>query len=480
MKLDTQERELQIPITGGYGISRAPFVNSQNLINMYVSYNSSRKKNFLSYSSGITTPIQIPVGSEIRALYAFNNRLYGVCSDTVFFLDTALVYNFIGNITTSTGYVGISSNNAQQVSFVDGVQAWIFDPTVPSFLPVTTPSNPPQPLDITFLDGYFIIASGFQNNFFVSALNNGMSYDPLQFAIFQSVPDTLVACRTFKRRLYLFGNISTEVWTDSGTPDFPLRRDNTILLEHGVYSPKTISQGFERLVYLSQDKNGSSSVMLNTGYLPQKISTPEVEYTIQNLVNNADADGFLYRENGDVFYQLNFTQGNLTLLYNFTTDTWSQLRTEALNRHPGRVHAFFNNNHYMGDFSQPYIYPFSHQYLNNDGTVATRTIITPPLRTENFHRFRYDRIQLKVNAGTGTSTFTNDYDPIVYLSLSKNAGLTFGNRIQAEVGKIGQFEHRCIWRNLGVSRDFCMKFEFYHDLPFYVDSCSAYGELMPE
>jgi hypothetical protein len=476
------EQEMPIPIIGGFGISRSPYINSQNLINMYISYNAASNKRFLSPSSGLGTPIFMPRGSNIRALYyaqTVANNLYVVSGNEIYSVDTSLTVNPVSSFPLSTafGYVGVS-NNLNQVIFVDGVNTYVWVPSTSTFTMVTTPFAVPLPMDVTFLDGYFIIASGFENNFYISALNDGTMWVPGNFSIFQSVPDTLVACRTFKRRLFLFGNISTEVWTDSGASDFPFRRDNTVLFEHGTQNPTTITQGFEKLVYFSKDKNGASSIMSNTGFEPVRISTPEVEYFIQNFTNVSSCDSFLYRENGDIFYQINFTVDDTTLLYNFTTNTWSQLMTEFGDRSLASYHAFFNNTHYVGAYNQGAIYPFSHNFLSNNGSVATRVIVTPPMRIPTKHNLRIDFIQLIMQVGVGTVT-GNDTDPIVYLSLSRNGGITYGNRHHAEVGKIGEFTKRVIWRNLGTSRDFVLKFEFYHQVPFYVESATMYFEKMP-
>jgi len=44
-------------------------------------------------------------------------------------------------------------------------------------------------------------------------------------------------------------------------------------------------------------------------------------------------------------------------------------------------------------------------------------------------------------------------DPIAGLRLSKDGGHSWGTRVFAGLGKVGEYLTRCIWRGLGSGRD---------------------------
>lgn len=479
--------EAPLPILNGFGVARTPFINSQNIFNMYIAYNAAEKKMFLAPISGKSDKIKFDNGNKIRATYTFNNLLFIVCSNIVYSINTAQQITTIGTIDTTSGYIGIS-NNINQLAIVDGVHVYIYTALTGIFQKVVdTPAPnlsvpPPQPFDITFKDGYFIVASNFENKVYISNLNDGTKWvdttaEQQLIISLQSIPDKLAGCKVFGISLYIFGKYSSEIWTDSGGADFPFSKNTTVLIQHGIASPWTVQQGFGILAYLSNDRDGHPAIMVaidGVNTIPAAISTPELEYAIQNLENPSDSDAILWRENGDIFYQINFVEGNKSFLYNFTTKKWTQISTNENNRDISATHAYFNNKHYIGAFNEPALYTLSHRNLTNNGTIIPRIIITSPLRSSNYKKIRLDEVQLKVLPGVGTLK-TEEKNPIVYLYISRDGGLNFGNPHTAEVGEMSEYNKRLRWFDLGTAYDFVLKFEFWHPLPFYVDSGYALG-----
>jgi hypothetical protein len=71
----------------------------------------------------------------------------------------------------------------------------------------------------------------------------------------------------------------------------------------------------------------------------------------------------------------------------------------------------------------------------------------------------------------------------VFLSISKDGGQTYGNKILAPMGKIGERSFRTVWRKLGTiprGQAFVPKLEFYNQVPFVLMGGAWYSEVMPE
>ncbi len=141
--------------------------------------------------------------------------------------------------------------------------------------------------------------------------------------------------------------------------------------------------------------------------------------------------------------------------------------------------------------------------------------ITKALVPPGYQRIRVDRLQIDLLQGNianiesqfleqglltedGDQILTEDGEAIllqqellirdpqdlwVFLSISRDGGQTYGYRIKAPMGKVGQRSFRTLWRKLGTiprGQAFVAKFEFFDAVPFIVLGASWAIEVMPE
>ena len=489
-------KRIPLPLAKEYKLERDVTINAERLINMYVQPATETTQGFSLYpASGFQNSFLVGAAT-IRAQFVFKDTMYVVSGNAIYSVDSLLVPTFLGNITTLNGYVGIDANETQ-VIFVDGANAYIWNTLTSVFSTVVFGFSPPiAPIDVTMIDNYFIIPDGNTIKFYVSSLNDGSTWNVLNFALFQSNPDELQAVNTLKRRIYLFGKYTTEVWYDAGDSDFPLRRDNNSLFEHGIASPGTVREGFEVMFYLAQNKDGAAGVMLVAGTdTPRKISSPEVDLYLQGVTNLSDSSAILYKENGYTFYQLSFTTDNRTFVYVLETDKWHELSLADGSRHPAQSHAFFNNKHYIGVYNANKIYELSYKFFTYGGDLIRCQIINPPLFNNEHTRIRADRYELEVITGMPSGTLpnqdiypqlneliVNNQEATVILYVSRDGGRTFGNGIRAGIGLLGNYRKRVIWRRLGCmwARRMVLKIEFPYLIPFIVVGSYIICEDLPE
>ncbi len=611
---------------GSYDNQRVSTISAERTVNMF-EYNDpqgKRPKTLLSTAGLINEDLDL--GTETggaRAAFVFNDGIYQVYGSSVFLTTGTpdfLVTAHIGDLSTTTGYVGIDANTFQ-VIFVDGEQGWIWDINAANFQQITDSGFPASPIDVTYIDGFFLVANGGTNNFQMSSFNQGMvwsggvgsgviftaasgtdlitltgtnanfatgvpitvvnsggalptplvagttyysirvsstttnpgtirlatSYDnaiagvyidiaadgsgtntitvtgQLQLGSITSHPGNIVACRTLHRRIFLFSANYTEVWENAGAgTNLPIRRNNSLLMEVGTPAIGSVVSGLDRMFFLAQDKDGLAGVMEVRGTESLLVSNRALDFQLAQYAADpamgvSDARGILIKENGLIFYRLNFTRANHTFVLNVSMSTQESVKwheEEVLNgdRHPAQTHAYFNGINYYGDYHRPLFYIVSSTEPTNNGEAIRRMRIGKQMTPDGYNRLRIDRWQLDLLQGqlaldifesidlltedsqdlltedgvilvTEQEFRTGDGQAKVFLAISKDGGQTYGNYITAPMGKIGERTFRTVWRKLGTTprgQGFTPKIEFFSEIPFVILGAAWAVEILPE
>jgi hypothetical protein len=478
------------PIVGSFNEDLVRKIDAQNTINMYeVNDSEGKKQSYLSPWPGLLAKGTFSEGVNGRGSIVFKGFAYFVVREDVYRMDTGLTITRIsdaGNkFNTQSGFVDIAANETQ-IAFVDGARLLIWD-TGTSTLTDRTSTLPAgvAPLGITYMDGRFILINGAAtdtNKFYISNLDHGEVWDILNFALVNSRPTILSACSVLKRRIFLFGQTNAELWLDAGAADFPFRRDNNLLLEHGILARGTLVEGFDRLFYLSNDQDGVGGVMMVLeGTVPQKVSTREIDQAIQVMTTPEDATGFVFKINGEIFYQINFVGGDRTFVYAVSSNKWHELEMLNHTRHIANSHVFYNNANYVLGYNTDVLYELSNAYTNNNGENIRRSRIAHIFSSPTYERIRIDRLQIDMLQGVGLpNTLGVDSDPKIFLSISEDGGATYHDFGPSNVGKSGDRLIRTIWRRLGVRRDSIIKLEMFNNVQYYILGGAVDYEVLPE
>jgi hypothetical protein len=611
-------------IVGSYDNQRITSISAQRTVNMfeYIDTEGKRPKVLLPTSGLINANLNLTSSNlGARAAFVFNGAVYQVYGNTVFKTigpTTALITTPIGTLSNSSGYVGVDANTFQ-VIFVDGNQGFIYDTSTSVFARITDPSFPAKPIDVTYLDGFFVVAHGITNQFQLSEFNQGLIWGPdytsgtgnswiavgggspnitlasgstlyyqtgtpiqfngggtlpngtppiafdttyyvkdvidpttftisatlggaaitfsttgvaplfvsnngqLQLGSITTHPGTIVACKTLHRRLFLFSQNFTEVWENAGAgTNLPFRRNNSLLMEIGTPATGSVSVGFDRMFFLSQDKDGLAGVVEVKGTESLPVSNRALDYQLAQYAADpdtgvSDARGILIKENGLIFYRLNFTAANHTFVLNVSMsmqDSPKWHEEEVLNgdRHPAQTHFYYQGVNYYGDYSQATTYIVDPMHSTNNGEAIKRMRIGRQISPDGYNRLRIDRFQLDLLQGqlelmfgvsepilteSNQDLLTEDDEiisteepymmineqPQVFLSYSKDGGQTYGNHLIAYMGKIGQRTYRTVWRKLGTTprgQGFTPRIEFFNDYPFIILGAAWAFEILPE
>lgn len=496
------------PIVGSFREDIITRIDAERTINWYEVIPATGIKNHYLHLS----PGKKEVGTFVNGntgrnqSFSFKGFTYYVVGDTIYRVDsTPTVFVIAPNFfTTITGHIGIAANE-NEIIFVDGIKAFLWNTTTSTGID-DTPNLPGgfTPLDVTFMDGSFILISGApgnQNRFYISALNDGTTWNILDFALIDSRPTILNGVAVLKRNIFFFGQVKTEVWQDAGLAVFRFRRQNNLLFEHGVKAISSIAEGFDRLFYLSGDEGGVGSIMMVEGITPVPISDPVMDEKIQGYTAPDDATGFVYKINGQIFYQINFTTDNHTFVYNATssalagTHLWHELEMLNGERDIANSHAFIGKTHFMTSYKDNKLYELNRDFLDNNGEKIKRTRIARFMELATLERIRHIRFQLDMLKGVGRINTkpisfypphvqpppeASDVIPTVFLSMSNDGGITYHTYGEESFGAAGERLIRIIWRQLGTYRDAVYKIEIFNAVPVYVLRAVIDYEAQPE
>jgi hypothetical protein len=309
-------------------------------------------------------------------------------------------------------------------------------------------------VDIT--DNYFLYNKPGSQLWAASDLLSPIT-DPLSFASKDGSPDDLVALIVDRREVYLLGEMSSEVWIDSGGVPFPFTRIPGTSTQQGIAAQWSCARMGNSFAYVSKNNRGEAMIVRMNGYFPERISTHAVETTLVNQ-NVSDALAWTYQLEGHEVYVVTFPsigENGLTWAYDNTTGLWHKWlyrnNQNQFERHRGNCCAFFNQQVLVGDYENGKIYQVAREFYTDDGQPIRRIRRAPHI-TSDLQRQYFHELQIQFQPGVGLSNGQGK-DPQAMLRWSNDGGSTWSNEYWTSIGKQGKYQNRAIWRRLGWSRD---------------------------
>lgn len=531
-------------ITGSSTFGRYPKISLEKTYNMFVSDQFSVP--YAGYKIGIENKSFLDA-MQGRALHASVklNKMIGVFDQNVFLIDinfnqvTLKVTDYqvtkIGELQTNKGVVYITENNKPQICISDGVSLYVYDTTLsPSFQTVTTNFIPGY---IDFHDTYILCAATADgtysppanNTWRLSGQNDATTFpdDAAHVGLLETKPDNTQAVVRFPSKgnlIFVFGRDVVEPWYDVGYQLFPYQRNTNFNCDFGCLNPATIASLDTMVVWLAINEKSGPVVMYSDGGEPIRITTDGFDYVLSNLQNPSDAQAFMFRQDGHIFYHINFYTDNLSFYIDFLADGTQRIYhacDENNNYYIASEVAFFNNQYYFISRNNGNLYVFDTRFTTYDGKqiprirvcknvrnidqtffVATDVGFTIESGNTNYYQQSLGNIQLTTVSGdylvsTGGPIYltaqdgtyllamdgkylvesdvaSDDFDylvttqeaytystPRVDLSISVDGGENFSSYISFELPPIGKRTNRLKWWQLGIANDLICQFRFY-------------------
>jgi hypothetical protein len=443
-----------VPFVGATYQMEATSFDNQRCVNLYPILSesgSSKSVAALRGTSGLELFTAIGGGS-IRGGIESANRGFFVSGDGFYEIFSDGTSSLRGTLDTSVGLVDLQENPTQ-IMLIDFQYGYIFNKSTNNFSKITD-EDFPTPSDLTFQDGYFIVTSGQITA--RSDLNNGLAWDALNRTTVESSPDELVGVISDKSNLWYFGTKSTEVFQNTGVTDFSFQRLNGAYLETGCAAQGTIKLLDNAIIWLGTDENGDAIVWRSNGYNAQRISTQAIERKIAESTNFKESYAWCYHERGHAFYMLQIKGLSTTLVLDLATNLWHERNYRnpvdgSENQHRGSCHIFFKQMHLVGDRTSGKIFKMSLNVYSDNGDPIVRRRISPHYAQEKM-LIPHSQFELDMEVGVGLQSGQGS-DPKIMMRYSDDGGRTWSGELWRDIGKVGKYLTRVVWRKLGSSRD---------------------------
>jgi hypothetical protein len=444
-------KKFPLEVVGGSKFARYTQMTAESTVNMFVTGKDINNPALVPYF-GYKSILDLESG-EARGIFVSTRlgAMIVVMGRKVYRVSKFLTANEVGELDTASGDVNITDNINSQITIEDNNKIYVYDYANSSF---SSPSVDFVPVFLDYQDTY-TIATDNEGNWRLSESSDSTIWPPLDLRQLQTKADTLRAAVVLNRQLWIIGTVVSELWTDQGLQLFPYVRDNSVSIDYGAVSTSSIATGFKMLVWLGKNAKSQNVIVYTSGGPPVELSPGGLDYVLNAVCFPESSYGFLFQQDGHIFYQLTFNKDNLTVVYDFTSGEWHRATDEKRDFHIARDVVFFNGKTYFISFVDSKLYELSSDITTYDGEEIPRYRILPPIRFDDDAPFVLNDVTLQMEQGNNSGITK------VGLSVAKNSGNSFGNVVEVEANSVGNRQGKMSWHGMGRAINCTMKFEFW-------------------
>ena len=433
---------------------QSPRADCSRLINLYLENSDVQTGRPALYGiPGQRSFLTVATDSDVRALYAMNDRVLSVVGSTV-------VELFAGATSMTLGTVTKNANPAQIVFAAQGIQrALIASGNNAYELNLSTnvlsaPVLTGEARQIGVLNGIALALDPSTGRLQLSAQDDFTTWPDA--AVRSVAPDTWQAVHVKTPDIWLIGSQSGDVWYDTGE-SFPFAQRPGATFPYGIAAPFSICSVGDSVLWLARNAETAATVVQARGYVPKVIASYAIETALTGYLQTSrvdDAEALGCEINGHLFYVLSFPSANVTWAYDLRTGLWSEWGqwNSPLNRFDRwlpRVTCQAFQRTLIGGSGSGAIAAFDDRTITElDGGELRRVRIPPAIQAAEHRRLVVDRFELGVDSGVGT-TIGQGSAPRVLLRTSGDFGKTWSNERYAELGAIGNYEQEVVWNRCG-------------------------------
>lgn len=477
-----------LPVANGFYVSDSLPVSAQECTNLYPSIQEAPA---LSQEILLGTPglVQLATTGAINQA----NRGEHVLAGVPYFVNGNRLYRLnrseIGGVVSySTTIVGVIPGT-NRVSMADnGTQLCIVVPGSPSlgfiftadpdtFTAITDPDFKAngEPQQVVFVDGFFAFTTD-TKKFIISELNDGLSYNALDFGSAEADPDNTVAPVVFNNQLFIAGTETIEAFQNIGGAEFPFQRT-------GLYIPKGVAAAFSivnassTFMWIGGGKNESPSIWALSGNSAEKISTIPIDTILHRLspFELSNCFAYSYAQRGAFFAC--FVLPETTLCFDLTSKRWHERKSRIIDaRGVTQIVRFRVNSlvsayglNIVGDSIDGRIGSLDADTFTEYGMPILRRFATQPFHAQGAS-FCLPSVELTVESGVGN---ISQKEPEIRMERSKD-GKTWSDSRPRKIGRVGQYEKRAIWRRNGRAARFeVFRFSMSDPVKFVIIALTA-------
>lgn len=482
--------KVSIPITNGFYTLDSLPVSAQRCVNLYPSMPEAptATNGYLVNTFGITGLLDLSIlRATCRGSRTMNEVPYFVIGDSLYRINydgTDWSEELIGFVA-GEGTVSIADNGSQLCIVTRGADiAYIYDEPTDKFEEITD-ANFDGPADnVVYVDGFFVFQKRDSSKFFNSALQDGRgapdgtAYDPLDFSQAEADPDNIRGLQVSRSQLYVMGSQSVEIFRNIGRSPAPFVRVQGAVINVGLDARDSLQNFSGGIAFIGSAFNETAGVWVILGGNKQKISTNALDDVLSKLTQSElDAiTSWYYADSGHFFYGFNLA--DTSFVFDATSKKWherrSRITTELV-----RCRMDFPTTAYgevlLGDAFTGRIGKLDRDNYLEYGVLQERFFTTQPFDNQGDPLFvsmiesvcetgvgllEDIEIESTKNAQLQPTYVKGGKHPMLTLYTSHDNGRTFDDGVSRDLGTVGEYNKRLIWRRLGrFSREVVLKFE---------------------
>lgn len=447
---------MRVPLTIGAYQARSIIASAQRCMNLYAEQNPPDSPSPFTYypTPGLTLVSTPPVAGESRCIYtATNGKRYEVVGPTVYYVDAANLYTSLGTINSVSGPVSMVDNTFNAF-IVDGTpDGFTIDLSSNALVQCSDPAFYGAD-KVDYVDGFFLFNKPGTQQFYISRFGD-ITFDPLDIASKSTYSDNLVTLAVMHREIWLFGELTTEVWYNTGASDFTFGRMPGVFIEHGCAAKYSVAKIDLALFWLGQDLQGQGIVFAGRNYQAERISTHAMENAFAGYSHIDDAIGFSYLQGGHAFYVLTFPTANSTWCFDTATGQWAErgflMPDGSFARHRSNCYSFNNGRNLVGDWQTGAVYMLDQNAYTDNGSPMEFVRGFPHILGADGNRVMFRQFIADMEVGQGLPD--DSAAPQVRLRWSDDRGASWGNKVSGSLGKVGEYLTSIQWQRLGYARD---------------------------
>ena len=425
---------IPVPLVGEATRRRHLKLSPEILVNLFPETHPGKTSD-VSLSGTPGLKLFVDLTDKLRLMHTMVEQFYALAGTTFYSVNSSGVGTAItGSVPGTTRPK--ADDNGTQIAMPIG-NGYVFDSSTNDVTQITD-GDYNLSSSCCFVGQYLDFVEDNSGKHFLSDFANAKSYDALQFATAESVPDNLIANHQFLGDDWLYGTRSTERWYVSGE-SFPLNPYNDGKWNIGLGARLSVASNTYVICWLGHDRR----VYLSAGGKPEVISTSAIEYAIRQMTSVGDATGYIYSEEEHTFYVLNFTVGNRTFVYDLTIKWWHE-RSSNGGRFLGDFYANIYGKHLVGSYSDGKIYEMSLDFVDESGNYRIHEGITPAVQVDGGE---IQDASLEILLETGITPL-NENENQIEIRWSDD-GHQWSNWVQRSIGAQGKRKTKVIIDGIG-------------------------------
>lgn len=460
---------VQLPITGGFYVNRSRPISTQECKNFYVHINQGGglAKESLTGTPGLNQLSTSGTDQQAnRGSHVLNDVAYFVNGDALYRLTRTIsgtgaesfAMDGLGTIEGS-GRVSMADNGTQLCILVPSGKGYIFTTGPDALVEITDAVFLGQdPQLVVYIDSFFLFTTD-TKTFFISASNDGTSYNALDFGTAEADPDDIIAPIVVNNQLYICGRETLEPFRN-GAPGtgsgFPFIRVNGGVISIGVFAPFSAINAAGTFFFIGGDTNESPSVYAFTGSDAVAVSHDGIDLLLDQLTDAQldDVFAWTYSQDGSKF--IAWALPTTTIVYDVTSKKWHERKSFAIaddeaeefrNRVNSAVKAY--GRIIVGDSLDGRVGELDLDTFSEYGNNIIRSVATLPF--SNIGKpLRVPMLELTTESGVGNA---EDEDPKIWMERSLD-GITWTDPRTKRLGKVGETNRRQIWYKNGRASRF--------------------------